>query len=851
MILHLDLETRSRVDLFKEGVYNYATCPSTEVTIKSWAFDDEDPELWLPPVTSVRDDVCEELTKKGFTVHENLPTRFVNYLGAAKLDVAYSENMIYAHNAAFERLMLWYILCPDYDLIEPPLEQFYCTATQARANNMPAQLDKCARALRVKELKDAAGKQLITRLSIPNDEGEFTETVEDYVNFAIYCAQDVRAERDISHCMRPLTEVELEDYYVNETINDRGLMVDTDLARVAANYADEEQAELLTLINKYTHGQVSKARGKKLTEWVYQRLDEDQQKHMHKYKDGKQKISFDKTARARLMSDTTVGKKIRDVVEASDFAQASSTAKFNSMLKRADPEDLRVRGAYVLYGASGTHRYSSKGLQTHNMPRDSLDKVGHDKADTVKAAMLAHATPQAIIDLSGYGIMQTLKRLLRYSIRAAPGNTFVCGDWGQIEARANPWLAMGISARCDQYAQQALDAFINQTDEYDVYCMAAEGIYGYPVRKSTHPEERQIGKVAVLSLGFGGGIGAFKGMAVNYGVSVSDEEAEHIKQGWRNTNAWAPIFWSALEKGAIKAVRRPMTPVKVGRLTYLFQPDINHGSLWCLLPSGNVLCYPDARVDVVQGKYGPQAQLSAMKANWSPKQGESQWPRIKLWGGVLCENCIAHDTEVLTDQGWIPIQDVKNEHLLWDGIEWVSHDGLAWKGEQECCTVYGINTTPDHEVLTDDGWQQAQHAYRYDRHKVSLPNGYQTPCKLQDTYVDSCHRETKLQKFQVYDLVNAGPRQRFVVRGTDGPVIVHNCTQATCAVLLRELLADLVLDMNAPVVGHTHDEALLEVPIEEAEQWKKRLNKAMVKSTSWAEGLPLDSDIWVGPRYRK
>lgn len=707
-MLHIDFETRSRVDLFADGVYNYATDPSTDVTVTAFAFDKDEPEVWMPNVTRVALDVADALKTKGYIVHDQFPLSIKNYIA--------DGGIIAAHNATFERLMFWYILCPEFDIPEPAIRQFYCTATQARANNMPGALGNCARALRVKQLKDKRGDQLIKILSIPDKDGNFVEDVDPYVEFAEYCMQDVRAERAISEVMRPLTEVELEDYEVSETINDAGLMVDMDLARAAVQYADAEQAELIDTIQALTNKAVLKARGSKLTNWVYERLEDDQQTHMHKYKDGEKKISMDRTARARLMSDPDTPGTVKQVVEASDFAQASSTAKFQGMLNRADPEDSRVRGAYVLFGASSTLRYSSRGLQLHNLPRDGLDKGSKTPiADKVRGAMLNGASAADIEALSGHSIMQTLKRLLRYSIIAEPGKTFVCGDWGQIEARANPWLAMGINPQCDQWAQAALNQFVNQTDDYDVYCMEAERIFGYPVRKSTHLWERSIGKVAVLSLGYQGGVRAFKAMGINYGVNVTDEEAEEIKVKWRNANPWAPTLWREVERAAIRAVRNPMVEQKVGRVTYLYQPGINHGTLWALLPHGGVTAYPDARVTTVDGKFGPQVQLSAAKAAWTPKQGATEWPRVGLYGGILAEN---------------------------------------------------------------------------------------------------------------------------------------NC-QGICAALLREKLGDMVLDHDAPVHGHVHDELLLQSPVDKADYWRDVLQEVMCTPPEWAEGLPLDADIWIAPRYRK
>lgn len=706
-MLHVDFETRSRVNLLTAGGYNYATDPSTDVLMKAFAFDDSEVEIWIPDVTDsdIWDRVRHKLNEKKCIVHSQFPDSIKFYIDKGR-DIA-------AHNAQFERLQLWYNLCPLYDIPEPAIEQFYCTATQARANNMPATLEKCAQALGVKQLKDKRGHDLIKLLSIPKSDGTFLEDIDLLVEFALYCMQDVRAERDISNAMRPLTQTERDDYLVSELINDRGLMIDYDLADAACEYADAEQAELLLQIKDFTQGTVTKARGKNLLNWVYDRLDEPQQKHMHKYKDGELKRTLDKNARARLLTDPDTPLLVQKVVEASDFAQASSTSKFNAMRERSDPETDRVHGAFVLYGASGTHRFSAKGLQPHNFPRDKLKDP-----NTIRGYMLDGMDPDVLCARSGHNIMQTLKRLLRHAVIAAPGKTFVCGDWGQIEGRAAPWLAQGTNPTVDAMAQQKLNAFINQTEENDVYCQAASAIYGSPVIRDGSEEMenmRQIGKISELSLTFLGGEGALKPMAVNYGVHFTDTQATQVKNAWRKANPWAEKFGNTLHRAAVNAVRNPMQEFKAGRISYLFQPGINHGALWCLLPSGNVLCYPDAQVKIVDGKFGPQWVLSAMKANWYPKKDEKEWPRITLWRGLLVENSV----------------------------------------------------------------------------------------------------------------------------------------QGICAVLLRDLLFHLVVVCGAPVAGHTHDEALLEVPVDQADHWKKTLHHDMVNGPDWAEGLPLDADIWIGPNYRK
>lgn len=114
-----------------------------------------------------------------------------------------------------------------------------------------------------------------------------------------------------------------------------------------------------------------------------------------------------------------------------------------------------------------------------------------------------------------------------------------------------------------------------------------------------------------------------------------------------------------------------------------------------------------------------------------------------------------------------------------------------------------------------------------------------------------CSDETSEFHQPVYDLINCGPRNRFVVRGVDGPLIVHNCTQAICADILREKTVVLHEDDLYNLALHTHDELCLEVPDKDVGRATKYLEKTMITVPAWAQGLPLDVSLWSGKRYRK
>ena len=168
--LWVDFETRSRCDLPSRGVYNYAQDISTQALCMSYAFDDEDVQTWTPDQS------------------------FPQKVSAAILSGA----QIRAHNAAFERLIFWYVICPDYGVPEPALTQFYCTATQARANCAPGSLEDVGRFAGAGMRKDHRGAALVRALSIPQANGTFREDGGLIQEMIVYCEQDVRAMRAVS-----------------------------------------------------------------------------------------------------------------------------------------------------------------------------------------------------------------------------------------------------------------------------------------------------------------------------------------------------------------------------------------------------------------------------------------------------------------------------------------------------------------------------------------------------------------------------------------------------------------------------------------------------------------------------
>lgn len=180
--------------------------------------------------------------------------------------------------------------------------------------------------------------------------------------------------------------------------------------------------------------------------------------------------------------------------------------------------------------------------------------------------------------------LTVLSNCLRGCITAAPGKDLIVADFSSIEARGLAWLAG---------EEKLLHVFRSGAD---VYCTAAEDVYGRPISKKADPYERQVGKTIVLACGYQGSVGAFQAMSRTTGVKVEDAEALKIVKAWRAKNENIVGYWSECEKAAISAVQNPGMKFFAGpegrQVGYMKKGSF----LFCRLPSGRMLSYPYPRL---------------------------------------------------------------------------------------------------------------------------------------------------------------------------------------------------------------------------------------------------------------
>lgn len=578
-VCHIDFESYSACDLKAAGLDNYATDPTTGVHCMAWAFDDEPVAVigpssrWWP----------------------QLPDR-------VRAHVA-SGGTVVAHNAAFE-LAIWNNVCvPRYGWPQLKPEQMRCTMAQAYAMSLPGSLDKAAAAAGITEQKDMAGARVMMQLARPKLDGTFwtpEEAPEKFKKLYDYCKQDVEVERQLDARLMKLSPAEQALWVLDYKINQRGIRVDLQSIETAIKLVESEKARLDAEMLRVTGGVVGKCTEVQLLiKWI-RSLG----------------VELPGVAKADVL-DALSGNlppAVRAALELRKEAAKSSTAKLIAMRERAST-DGRVRGTLQYHGAS-TGRWAGRGIQVQNFPRP---RPGIKPAHI--GAMIEMFDKRDLLNMCFGPVMDALADCLRGMITAGPGKELVAMDFSAIEARVLAWLAG---------QESVLKIFRTHAKIYE---HAAAGIYGKHI-DDVNKDERQIGKVAVLALGYQGGVGAFQSMARVYGVRISDGQADEIKRAWREAHPKIVRYWYDLEAAAINAVDMgDAFRAGVAGRQVVFKKS---GSfLLCRLPSGRVICYPYPVIKQMDTPWGEKkAALHFMSVNGVT----GKWEETSTYGGSLAEN---------------------------------------------------------------------------------------------------------------------------------------------------------------------------------------------------------------------
>lgn len=652
--LHLDVESRSAVDLKKSNAYVYFDDLSTDLWCAAYSFGDEEPQLWFPG--------------------QPCPPRIAEHVTTGGL--------ICCWNAAFERLAWRNLLSSKYGWPVPDLRQYRCAMAQAYALSLPGKLEHAAAALGIAAQKDMVGHRLMLRMSRPRAPRKseppdlyWHDDPADVARLADYCVQDVRTEVAAYNRMPPLSPAEQEVWFLDQEINDRGCYVDKALCDSANRVVAETTKRLSAEMYRVTDGAVRGVSNvADLTAFV--------RRH------GVDATSLAKDQLVDLLVRDDLPLAVRRALEIRQEGSKTSTAKISAMLARRQ-SDGRMRGNLQYHGA-GTGRWAARGAQLQNLPRPSIKgNLNAVVADLLEADVekidVVHGPPLSVVS-----------DCIRSMIAAKDGQVIRSVDFSAIEARVTAWLA-GEERKLEVF--RAYDA----KQGPDPYIVAAAGIYSVSVPSiEKNDPRRQTGKVAELALGFQGGAGAFAKMAKNYAMDLGTvydtvytaatpfnidraEEAwgergktsgmarrkwlaaEMIKLAWRDDNPNIVTFWQQINDAAIEATESPGRIISVGE----FLRYRRAGSwLFCRLPSGRVITYPYPRVEWVNTPWGSKRPALLYKGvdGFSKKWGEHTF-----YGGLGTENAVqatARDVMV------VAMQRVAPEALIF-----TVHDELVWEIE--------------------------------------------------------------------------------------------------------------------------------------------------------------------------
>ena len=573
--ISIDIETFSDVDLIRCGVYKYADSPNFEMLLFAYAVDDGDVHII---------DIAGG---------EELPEEIIQ---AIKSDTVVKT----AYNAQFERVCLSrYLKLPEGEYLNP--QSWYCTAVQTAELALPLSLADVGSVLGLERQKMTEGKELIKYFCVPckptKSNGNRTRNrpchdINKWETFKKYCMRDVDVERQIADKLKmyPISDEEHRLYVLDQIINDRGVLVDSELAEQAVKLNSIQTAVAVEQAYMIT-GLENPNSVTQLKQWLKE--------------NGVEIESLSKKA-VKSLADETDGD-VSEMLKLRLLMAKTSVKKYEAVI-RSVCSDNRVHGMMRFCGANRTGRWSGNILQPQNLPQNHLP-------DLTLARDIVKDGDFEMLDMMFGNVPNVLSELIRTVLIPKPNHRFIVADFSAIEARVLAWIAG---------EQWRIDTFKNGGD---IYCASASKMFKVPVEKhGVNGELRQKGKISELACGYGGSVGALKNMgAVEMGVL--ENELQGLINDWRNANPHIVRFWYEVGNAAMKAIKEKTT-VPLGKLVFAYE----RGILFIRLPSGRRLSYIKPRIGT--NRFGGDS-ITYMGINSAKK-----WDRLETFGGKLTENIV-------------------------------------------------------------------------------------------------------------------------------------------------------------------------------------------------------------------
>ncbi|HEL0778967.1 TPA: DNA polymerase [Streptococcus equi subsp. zooepidemicus] len=587
--MSIDLETYSDVDIKKGGVYKYAESDNFEILLFAVSINNE-------PVT-VYDLAC------GDTLPDEI------------LDALVNDTVIkWAFNAVFERVCLSYWLKKHYperfksygaagDTVSNYLnpESWRCTMIWSAYMGLPLSLEGVGAVLGLKDQKMKEGKDLIRYFCVPckptKTNGGRTRNLphhapDKWATFKAYNKRDVEVEMGIKEKLHkfPVPDFVWAEYHLDQSINDRGILVDMQLVKNAIAFDERSKADIASQMKDMTDLENPNSVAQ-MKAWL-----SDQ---------GLETDTLGKKAVAELIKDAP--EDLAQVLALRQQLAKSSVKKYQAM-ENAACKDTRARGMFQFYGANRTGRWAGRIIQLQNLPQNHMN-------DLAEARELVRTGDYDSLELLYDDIPDTLSQLIRTAFIARPGYKFYVADFSAIEARVIAHLA-GESWRAEVFKNGG-----------DIYCASASQMFHVPVEKhGINGHLRQKGKIAELALGYGGSVGALKAMGA-LEMGLTEDELQPLVDAWRESNPNIVSLWWDFDN-AVKSAIKMHTSTSSHGIKFTWRS----GMLFITLPSGRKLTYIKPRIG--ENKFGGES------VTYEGIGSTKKWERLESYGPKFVENVV-------------------------------------------------------------------------------------------------------------------------------------------------------------------------------------------------------------------
>lgn len=797
----IDLETFSPEDIKKSGLYRYALNPEFDILLFGYSLGGKEPVVLDCTRTNDRLELLE----------------------MAPLICA-EHTIKTAWNAAFE----WYCLSVylnRYGKIKGllPINQWRDTQLLAQYLGYPSSLDKAGAAIGIPEDKKklGVGKSLIRLFCSPRKptkrDGRTrvmpADEPEKWDLFKTYNKGDVVAEQTIAQTLSHwyVPDKVQEQWELDMMHNAMGVNVDLDLVYGAQRIAEQntelllkEAAEITGLDNPNSRDQLQK--------WLTEELPDEEIPDLRK-----------ETVSGLL--DGVSEDHVKRVLEIRQETGKAAHKKYAAIQKMVCP-DGRLRGLMKFYGANRTGRWASVGVQLQNLARTHLNDV--DAARHIVERGDLNALKFA------YGaVSDTLGQLVRTALIPSPGNVFVDCDFSAIEARVIAWLAG---------EDWVLEVFRTHGKIYEA---TASQMFGVPMEriKKGNPEYelRQRGKVATLACIASGSMVPYRDPCKNYSDDKSDCDEKPIEWIMDGDLVWDGVDWVRCDGSVCNGMK----------------PVVEYQGLWATYD--HMVYTQEYWPEVVPMWYAIAKDLKL----------ETSWPVQK------------YPQEMSLKSDYIYVYDILNagpRHRY--AVQGVLVHNCGYGGGAHAMETMDINHAIDPSLYPGlvKKWRSANPnivKYWYDTENAALETmrtgmphtaGYCTYAleidEKHDLWFLTCRlpsgrklfyprpelAENRFGKQAIRYWGIEGKSHKWAEIDTYGGRLVEN----QCQAVARDCLAEKLWPLEAagyPVVFSIHDEIVADVPKSYASL--ETVQKIMSAPVSWAPGLPLNAEGWVGDYFKK